>query len=168
MPCCASNRYSGMPTRWRMSEGNTGCTAIARCARIPRGQGPRACTQAPCLGTGRSHVCLQRRDCRPYREVKGRTPMTNGRGKSDRFIVGAEQRVAQEGSSPSGAQMRSAISKSGDKTSLAGESEGMQTSKRARRRKLDTAKTDLKPPLAVLRRAGCPSSRRSQDGIRRA
>ena len=30
----------------------------------------------------------------------------------------------------------------------------METSKRARRRKLDTAKTDLKPPLAVLRRAG--------------
>jgi hypothetical protein len=34
----------------------------------------------------------------------------------------------------------------------------METSKRARRRKLDTAKTDLKPPLAVLRRAVCPSS----------
>jgi hypothetical protein len=34
----------------------------------------------------------------------------------------------------------------------------METSKRARRRKLDTAKTDLEPPLAVLRRAGCPSS----------
>src|SRR5580700_5346 len=62
MPCCVSGRYSGMPTRWRMSEGNTGCTAIARCARIPRGQRPRACTQAPCLGTGRSHVCLQRRE----------------------------------------------------------------------------------------------------------
>jgi hypothetical protein len=36
--------------------------------------------------------------------------------------VGAEQRVVQEGSSPSGAQMRSVISESGDKTSLAGES----------------------------------------------
>jgi hypothetical protein len=36
--------------------------------------------------------------------------------------------------------------------------EGMERSKRARKRKLDTAKTDLKPPLAVLRRAGCPSS----------
>src|SRR6266702_6607053 len=40
----------------------------------------------------------------------------------------------------------------------------MEKSKRARRRKLDTAKTDLKPPLAVLRRAGCPS----RGGIRRA
>jgi len=46
--------------------------------------------------------------------------------------------------------------------------EGMETSKRARKRKLDTAKTDLEPPLAVLRKAGCPSSRPSQDGIRRA
>ena len=34
----------------------------------------------------------------------------------------------------------------------------METSKRARKRKLDTAKTDLEPLLAVLRRAGCPSS----------
>ena len=34
----------------------------------------------------------------------------------------------------------------------------MERSKRAQKRKLDTAKTDLKPPLAVLRRAGCPSS----------
>jgi len=34
----------------------------------------------------------------------------------------------------------------------------MERSKRARRRKLDTAKTDLKPPLVELRRAGCPSS----------
>jgi hypothetical protein len=30
----------------------------------------------------------------------------------------------------------------------------MERSKRARRRKLDTANTDLKPPLAVLRRQG--------------
>jgi len=51
-----------MPTLWRLSEGNTGCTAIARCTRIPRGQRPRACTQAPCSGTGRSHVCLQGRE----------------------------------------------------------------------------------------------------------
>jgi hypothetical protein len=37
-------------------------------------------------------------------------------------IVGAEQRVVLEGSSPSGARMRSVISESGDKTSLAEES----------------------------------------------
>ena len=34
----------------------------------------------------------------------------------------------------------------------------MQTSKRARRRKLDTAKAELEPLPAVLRGAGCPSS----------
>ena len=45
-----------------VSEGNTGCTAIARCARIPRGQRPRASTQAPCTGTGRSQVSLQERE----------------------------------------------------------------------------------------------------------
>src|SRR6266851_5033877 len=28
----------------------------------PGGQGPRACTQAPCAGTGRSHVCLWPRE----------------------------------------------------------------------------------------------------------
>ena len=42
--------------------------------------------------------------------------------------------------------------------------EGMEKPKRARRRKLDTAKVDLEPPPAVLRRAGCSS----RGGIRRA
>ena len=56
------------------------------------------------------------------------------------------------------------IQEAGFVASLAGEAEGMERSKRARRRKLGTAKTDLKPPLAVLRRAGCPS----RGGIRRA
>ena len=45
--------------------------------------------------------------------------------------------------------MRSAVSKSGVNASLAGEVEGMEKPKRARRRKPDTAKADLKPPLAV-------------------
>jgi len=39
----------------------------------------------------------------------------------------------------------------------------MEKPKRARRRKLDTAKVDLKPFFAVLRRTGCPS----WGGIRR-
>ena len=46
----------------------------------------------------------------------------NGDGESYCGIVRAEQRAVQEGSSPSGARMRSAVSKSGDNTSLAGES----------------------------------------------
>ncbi len=42
--------------------------------------------------------------------------------KSAEGILCAEQRVVQEGSSPSGARMRSAISKSGGNASLAGKS----------------------------------------------
>jgi hypothetical protein len=40
--------------------------------------------------------------------------------ESDPLVVCAEQRVAQEGLSPSGARMRSAVSKSGSNVSLAG------------------------------------------------
>jgi hypothetical protein len=43
-------------------------------------------------------------------------------GKSDGRVMRAEQRVVQEGSSPSGARMRGAISKSGGNSSLAEES----------------------------------------------
>jgi hypothetical protein len=43
------------------------------------------------------------------------------------------------------------------------EEEGMAKSTRARRRKLETAKTDLQPPLVILWRTGCPS----RGGIRR-
>jgi hypothetical protein len=42
--------------------------------------------------------------------------------ESDCCVVCAEQRVDREGSSPSGAQMRSAVSKSGGNSSLAGKS----------------------------------------------
>jgi Ca-activated chloride channel homolog len=41
---------------------------------------------------------------------------------ADRAVVCAEQRVDREGSSPSGARMRSAVSKSGGNSSLAGKS----------------------------------------------
>ena len=40
---------------------------------------------------------------------------------ADRSVVCAEQRIVQEGWSPSGAQMRGAVSKSGVNVSLAGE-----------------------------------------------
>ena len=46
----------------------------------------------------------------------------NGGGESYSGIVCAEQRADREGSSPSGARMRSAISKSGGNASLAGKS----------------------------------------------
>ena len=37
-------------------EGNTGCIDTARCSWTLRGQRPRARTQVPFTGTGRSHV----------------------------------------------------------------------------------------------------------------
>ena len=40
---------------------------------------------------------------------------------ADRSVVCAEQRIVQEGSSPSGARMRSTVSKSGGNASLAEE-----------------------------------------------
>src|SRR5215831_6970424 len=42
-------------------------------------------------------------------------------GMAEGLVVRAEQRVVREGSSPSGARMRGAISKSGSNLSLAGE-----------------------------------------------
>ena len=69
--------------------------------------------------------------------------------KSAEGIVCAEQRVVQGGSNPSGARVRSAISERGGNASRAGREAGMEKPKRARRRKPDTAKADLEPPLAV-------------------
>jgi hypothetical protein len=48
--------------------------------------------------------------------------LMHGGGESYGGIVCAEQRVDREGSSPSGARMRSAVSKSGGNSSLAGKS----------------------------------------------
>ena len=48
-------------------EGNTGCIATARCSWTLRGQRPRARTQAPCTGTGRSRVW-------PHNEVRAVNP----------------------------------------------------------------------------------------------
>jgi hypothetical protein len=50
-----------------------------------------------------------------------RTADVNVQEKSDCAVVCAEQRVVQEGSSPSDARMRSVVSKSGGNASLAGE-----------------------------------------------
>jgi hypothetical protein len=71
-------------------------------------------------------------------------PITGNTGKrkdgervADGPVSRAEQCVVREGSSPSGAQMRGAISKSGGKPRWPKKAEGMETSKRARKRKLD-------------------------------
>ena len=51
-----------------------------------------------------------------------RTPTMHGSQKSDGPVVCAGQRADQEGSSPSGAQMRGAVSKDGGNASSAEES----------------------------------------------
>ena len=53
--------------------------------------------------------------------MSGKSSM-NGSGESYCGVVCAEQRVDREGSSPSGARMRGAVSKSGGNSSLAGKS----------------------------------------------
>jgi len=55
----------------------------------------------------------------PHRESDELKPMMYGDEKSDPFIVCAGQRPDREGSSPSSARMRSAVSKSGGNASLA-------------------------------------------------
>jgi hypothetical protein len=63
---------------------------------------------------------------------------------TDNYDLCAEQRVVQEGSSPSGARMRGTISKSGSNVSAGRrEEDGREKPNRARRRKPDTAKADL-------------------------
>jgi len=52
----------GMRRRGGLAEGNTGRSAIARCALIPRGQRPRACTENTLVGTGRSARRLRKRE----------------------------------------------------------------------------------------------------------
>ena len=68
------------------------------------------------LGSGRQ---MLREQDGPHREGEGPKPMMHGHEKSDLVIVCAGQRPDREGSSPSGAQMRSAVSKGGGNASLA-------------------------------------------------
>ena len=56
-------------------------------------------------------------------KAKSRTTTMYGSGQSDDRVLCAEQRVVQEGLSPSGAQMRGAVSEGGGNASLARGSE---------------------------------------------
>src|SRR2546425_10969373 len=56
MPRRESGGLFGVPTPSCEAEGDTGCAANARRSRTPRGRRPRACTEAPRTGTGRSRV----------------------------------------------------------------------------------------------------------------
>ncbi len=46
---------SGVPTQSVYAEGHTVGRATASDRRTPRGLRPRACVEAPCAGSGRSH-----------------------------------------------------------------------------------------------------------------
>ena len=69
--------------------------------------------------TDRQHGKPQRWDNAPNRTPARDRP--GRRGVTDRFVVCAGQRDGQEGSSPSGARMRGAVSESGGNSSLAEE-----------------------------------------------
>ena len=49
---------SRVPTSWDVTEGNISRVAIARRGWTLRGRRPRARTETPLTGTGRSHGCL--------------------------------------------------------------------------------------------------------------
>ena len=115
------NQESGTPTLLSEAEGNT----------------EQGVNRKPCDGPARSKTLhmpgsLLRRSWEistgPGQHVPGRTgkavrrnPAPETVEKSDSPVVCAEQRVVQEGWSPSGARMRSAISKRGGNASRAGE-----------------------------------------------
>ena len=64
--------------------------------------------------------------------------------------------------------MRGAVSKGGGNASPAGGAEGMEKPKRARRRKLDTAKADLKPTARRTSEDRVSAARRDPKGMRRS
>jgi len=89
--------------------------------------------------------------------------------ESEGFVVCAEQRVVQEGSSPSGARMRSAISERGGNASWAGEGgrvwrslNGHESESRTR------AKADLKPPTCNSPEGRVSIARWNPKGMRRS
>ena len=75
-------------------------------------------------GPGEEGTSYLERSPALFRVLNYRTGNRAGWGpeKSAEAMVCAEQRVDREGSSPSGARMRSAVSKSGGNASLAGKS----------------------------------------------
>jgi len=138
--------HSGVPTPLSDAEGHTGIDATGEPISDP------AQSQTLCMRGHSSHGNREiPTSSTPWvdrlEKAASRTPRMNAVGKSDGLIVCAGQRDGQEGSSPSGARMRSAVSESGGNASLAGERKVWRCLWGARRRKPDTDKADLKPPL---------------------
>ena len=145
-PSSCEIRQSGMPTLLSEAEGHTEVGVRGEPVADP------AQSETLCMRGNSSHGNREiPTSSTPWvdrlEKAASRTPRMNAVGKSDGLIVCAGQRDGQEGSSPSGARMRSAVSESGGNASLAGERKVWRSLCGARRRKPDTAKADLKPPL---------------------
>src|SRR5215469_12888732 len=139
---------SGVPTPLSEAEGHTGIDATGKPNSDPA-QSKTLRMRGNSLHGNREIPTLPVADGATGRPEKAtsRTSGMHGAGKSDGCIVCAGQRDGQEGSSPSGARIRGAISESGGNSSLAGERKVWRSLCGARRRKPDTDKADLKPPL---------------------
>ena len=81
------NQISGTPTLSSEAEGNTDEAATARQRRVPRGRRTPARMEARCTEPGRSHEHPAHEGAGSLREVQGRTPEMNERGKSDSLVV---------------------------------------------------------------------------------
>jgi hypothetical protein len=88
--------------------------------------------------------------------------MMDGHEKSDPAIASAERRMSL-GLKPPALGWGAPYPKMGTVLRYPKGEEGMETSKRVRRRKLDRARTDLKPPLDALRRTGVRSDLEAEE-----
>jgi len=89
--------------------------------------------------------------------------------ETERPIVCAEQRVDREGSSPSGARMRSAVSKSGGNSSLAGKERKVWRGLNGHEGESRTqTKADLEPPLCDFPEGRVSIARWNPKGMRRS
>jgi RNA-directed DNA polymerase len=121
-PSSCEIRQSGVPTLLSEAEGHTGIGVIGEPVTDPaqsetlcmRGHSSRGNREVP------SPPAADGATGRPEKATS-RTSGIHGEGKSDGRIVCAGQRDGQEGSSPSGARMRGAVSESGGNSSLAEE-----------------------------------------------
>src|SRR5919198_3041811 len=87
--------------------------------------------------------------CRPHREVEGRTPMTNGRGKSDSFTVPAKSPNKAEGPAAEAMEgRRLAKGNSPERNALRTQSRGGAPSKLERVRQV--ARVDRKQRFTTL------------------
>ena len=119
---------SGVPTPLSEAEGHAEISATGKPTSDPA-QSKTLRMRGHSLHGNREIPTLPVADGATGRPDKatGRTSGMHGAGKSDGCIVCAGQRDGQEGSSPSGARMRGAVSEGGGNSSPAGERQVWRT-----------------------------------------